>query len=305
MNWIRNRTTLMGLPQDYTYDDLPQVHMWIEGTGATAKLESDGDEGGYKLNSWGGTVGFDVDLTGHFTFGAALSAQYGDLTSSAAEYASGDLDSYYVSLFGRYQQNRWAHTLILTGAKNDATLDRYVDYGSGSYQTKGDTSGHGFGLMYEATYDVPLNEEKSSIFQPLFNASIVQTKMKGYAETGADNAGLKVDKQDWTTGTLALGARWMGLVGTNLFGREALLELRANVAQDLGDDQGETKVGLLARPDFSQTVYGAKVGTTAFQAGIGLSLPVGEQGTVFCNGNADIRSGAHSFNGSLGYRYSF
>jgi hypothetical protein len=61
----------------------------------------------------------------------------------------------------------------------------------------------------------------------------------------------------------------------------------------------------LARPDFSQTVYGAKVGTTAFQAGIGLSLPVGEQGTVFCNGNADIRSGAHSFNGSLGYRYSF
>ena len=166
MNWVRNRTTLMGLPQDYTYDDLPQVHMWIEGTGATAKLESDGDEGGYKLNSWGGTVGFDVDLTEHFTFGAALSAQYGDLTSSAAEYASGDLDSYYVSLFGRYQQNRWAHTLILTGAKNDATLDRYVDYGSGSYQTKGDTDGHGFGVMYELTYDVPLNEEKNSIFQP-------------------------------------------------------------------------------------------------------------------------------------------
>jgi uncharacterized protein with beta-barrel porin domain len=305
LDLIRNRTTLMGVPQDYTYDDLPQVHMWIEGTASSAKLESDGDEGGYKLTTWGGTVGFDVDLTEHFTFGAALSAQYGNLSASAAEYADGDLDSYYVSLFGRYQQNRWAHTLILTGAKNDASLDRYVDYGSGSYQTKGDTDGHGFGIMYEATYDVALNENRSAIFQPLFNASIVQTRMKGYSETGAGNAGLKVGKQDWTTGTLAIGGRWLGLVGTNVFGREALAELRANIAQDLGDDQGETDVAFTGNPKFSQTVYGAKVGKTAFQFGVGLSLPVGEQGTLFCNGNGEIRSGAHAINGSLGYRYSF
>jgi autotransporter-associated beta strand protein len=305
LDLIRNRTTLMGVPQDYTYDDLPQVHMWIEGTASSAKLDSDGDEGGYKLTTWGGTVGFDVDLSEHFTFGAALSAQYGNLSASAAEYADGDLDSYYVSIFGRYQQNRWAHTLILTGAKNDASLDRYVDYGSGAYQTKGDTDGHGFGIMYEATYDVALNENKSAIFQPLFNASIVQTRMKGYSETGAGNAGLKVGKQDWTTGTLAIGGRWLGLVGTNVFGREALAELRANIAQDLGDDQGETDVAFTGNPKFSQTVYGAKVGKTAFQFGVGLSLPVGEQGTLFCNGNGEIRSGAHAINGSLGYRYSF
>jgi uncharacterized protein with beta-barrel porin domain len=247
----------------------------------------------------------DADLTAHFTLGAAFSAQYGDLKSSAAEYASGDLDSYYVSLFARYQENRWAHTLILTSAWNDGSLDRTVDYGSGSYQTKGDTDGHGFGAMYEVTYDVPLNEDRSAIFQPLFNASIVKTSMKGYAETGADNAGLKVGKQEWTTGTLALGARWLGLVGTNLFGRESLLELRANVAQDLGDDQGKTRVGFLENPAFTQTVYGAKVGKTAFQAGVGLSIPVGQQGTIFCNANGDVRDGAHSFNGSLGYSYSF
>jgi uncharacterized protein with beta-barrel porin domain len=305
MGWIRNRTNLMGLPQDYTYDDLPYFHMWIEGSAASAKLNTNGDEGGYKMNSWGGTVGFDADLSEHFTVGAALSAIYGDLSSKAAEYASGDLDSYYISLFGRYQQNRWAHTLILTGAKNDASLDRYVDYGAGSYQTKGDTDGSGFGAMYELTYDVPLDEDRSAIFQPLFNASIVKTTMKGYTETGAGNASLKVGKQEWTTGTLAIGARWMGLVGTNVFGREALLEVRANVAQDLGDDQGETNVGLIGNPKFTQTVYGASEGKTAFQAGIGLSLPVGQQGTIFCNGNADVRSGAHSFNGNIGYRYSF
>jgi uncharacterized protein with beta-barrel porin domain len=295
----------MGLPQDYTHEDLPYYHMWIEGTASTSKLNSEGDEGGYKLNTWGATVGFDADLTSHFTMGAALTAQYGDLTSSAAEYASGDLDSYYISLFGRYQNNRWAHTVILTGAKNDASLNRTVDYGSGSYTTKGDTDGSGFGAMYELTYDIPLDEDKTSMFQPLFNASIVKTSMKSYTESGAGNAGLEVGKQEWTTGTLAVGGRWMGLVGTNVFGREALLEVRANVAQDFGDDQGETKVGFIGNPKFTQTVYGASEGKTAFQAGVGLSLPVGQQGTIFCNGNADIRSGAHSFNGTIGYRYSF
>jgi uncharacterized protein with beta-barrel porin domain len=305
MNWVRNRTNLMGLPQGYTYDDLPSYHMWIEGTASTAKLDTDGDEGGYKMNSWGGTVGFDADLTEHLTVGAALSAIYGDVKSSAAEYASGDLDSYYVSLFARYQKNRWAHTFILTGATNDGSLDRTVDYGNGSYKAKGDTDGSGFGAMYELTYDIPLNEDKSSVFQPLFNASIVKTTMDGYTETEAGNAGLKVGKQEWTTGTLAIGGRWMGLVGTNVFGREALLEVRANVAQDLGDDQGETNVGLIGNPKFTQTVYGAKKGQTAFQLGVGLSLPVGQQGTVFCNGDADVRSGQHSFSGTVGYRYSF
>ncbi|MFR0850697.1 hypothetical protein [Akkermansia sp.] len=34
-------------------------------------------------------------------------------------------------------------------------------------------------------------------------------------------------------------------------------------------------------------------------------MPVGTQGTVFVNGNADIRNGASSVNGSIGYRYDF
>ncbi|PNC82192.1 hypothetical protein CXU01_02290 [Akkermansia muciniphila] len=122
----------------------------------------------------------------------------------SADYLS---DSYYASLFGRYQDRRWAHTLILTGGWNDAKLNRTVNYGEGSYGTQGSTSGWGFGAMYELTYDVYLNENRSSVLQPLFNASVVTTRMDGYEETGAGNAGLNVGRQDWTTGTLALGGR--------------------------------------------------------------------------------------------------
>ncbi|WP_418686964.1 autotransporter-associated beta strand repeat-containing protein, partial [Akkermansia sp.] len=234
MGWIRNRTTLMGVNPAYVNDDLPYFHMWMEGTGSYAKLDTRGDESGYQLTTWGGTVGMDVDLSDHFTMGAAFTANYGDLTASAADSADGHLDSYYANLFGRYQSKRWAHTLILTGGWNDAKLNRTVNYGEGSYRTQGNTNGWGFGAMYELTYDVYLNEDKSSILQPLANASVVTTHMDGYTETGAGNAGLNVGKQEWTTGTVALGGRWMGLVGSNIFGREALAEFRVNAAQDMG-----------------------------------------------------------------------
>ncbi|QHV09354.1 autotransporter domain-containing protein [Akkermansia muciniphila] len=305
MGWIRNRTTLMGVNPAYVNDDLPRFHMWMEGTGSYAKLDTRGDESGYQLTTWGGTVGVDADLSDRLTVGAAFTAGYGDLTASAADSADGRLDSYYASLFGRYQNKRWAHTLILTGGWNDAKLNRTVNYGEGSYGTQGSTSGWGFGAMYELTCDVYLDENRSSVLQPLFNASVVTTRMDGYEETGAGNAGLNVGRQDWTTGTLALGGRWMGLIGSNIFGRESLAEIRVNAAQDLGDRRGETNVSLLGNPGFAQSVRGAKVGTTALQLGAGLSVPVGTKGTIYVNGNADIRDGSSSVNGSVGYRYDF
>ena len=305
MGWIRNRITLMGVNPAYVNDDLPRFHMWMEGTGSYAKLDTRGDESGYQLTTWGGTVGVDADLSDRLTVGAAFTAGYGDLTAGAADSADGRLDSYYASLFGRYQNKRWAHTLILTGGWNDAKLNLPVNYGEGSYGTQGSTSGWGLGAMYELTYDVYLNENRSSVLQPLFNASVVTTRMDGYEETGAGNAGLNVGRQDWTTGTLALGGRWMGLVGSNIFGREALAEIRVNAAQDLGDRRGETNVSLLGNPGFAQSVRGAKTGTTALQLGAGLSVPVGTKGTIYVNGNADIRDGSSSVSGSVGYRYDF
>ena len=306
MLWVRNRVAQMGVNPAYVNEDMPYFHMWMQGTGSYAKLDTKGDESGYKLTTWGGTVGMDVDLSDRFTLGAAFTANYGSLSASAADTADGDLDSYYVNLFARYQSRNWSHLLVLTGGWNDAKLTRTVDYGTGSYQGYGSTTGAGFGAMYELAYDIPLNEDKSVVLQPLFNASIVTTRMDGYRESGsAGNAGLRVEDQELTTGALAVGARLSGLVGSNIFGREALGEVRVNVSQDMGDRRGQANVGFLADPGYTRPVYGAKVGSTAFQAGVGLSVPVGYQGVIFMEGNADIRSGSSSLNGSIGYRYNF
>lgn len=280
-------------------------HFWIEGNGGYNHLRTRSDKGGYKLSTWGGTVGADLVVDKDLTFGAAFTANTGDLRSEAAERATGDLDSLYLNLFGHYQDDAWGHTLVITGTTTDASLDRTVNYGEGSYRTHGDTNGYGFGALYELTYDIALNDRGTNLLQPLFNASIVRTQLDAYNESGAGNAGLNVGKQEWTTGMLALGARWSGTFGTKTIGQTIFGELRAAVSQEFGDKQGKTAVSFAGAPNFGQNVYGAKEGATAFQISGGLSTKVSDNGSVYVNAGAEVRNSANAVHGNLGYRYSF
>lgn len=303
--WIRNRTNQMGVNQGLINEDLPYFNAWIQGNGSYLKLDESGDKSGYTLNSWGGTVGMDVDLNESFTFGAAVTADYGTLKARAADTAKGDMDTWYANLFARLQRKNWGHTLILTGAWTDSSLDRTVDAASSGYTTHGKTNGTSFGAMYEGTYDIALNAKKTAVFQPVVNAGIYSSRVDGYDETGAGNAGLRVSKMDETVGTIAVGGRLMGMVGNNLFGREVLGELRVMVSQDMGGMSRSATVGYLQNPAFTSNVVGVKEGRTAVQLGAGINVPVGTNSSIFADANADIRSRSTSLNGNIGYRYNF
>lgn len=300
--WIRNRTVGMGISPDYVHEDLPYVNGWIQANGGTNRISADGDEAGYNLNTFGGTVGFDMDMSSHTTWGFAFTANYNKLTANGAESAKGRNDAYYANLFLRTQNKRWSNTFILTGGWNDAKLDRTVSAPGVSYVTQGSTQGSTFGAMYEATYDYVLNENKTSILQPLLNLSFSSATMDAYTEEGAGNANLHVDESKNTYGTIAIGARLLGTVGENLFGRSAMGELRLQVAQDVGDDTNTAKVGL---GGIQREVIGTKVGKTAVQIGAGISIPVTEKGSIYMDVNTDFRSNATNVNGSIGYRINF
>ena len=70
----------------------------------------------------------------------------------------------------------------------------------------------------------------------------------------------------------------MGLVGSNIFGREALAEIRVNAAQDLGDRRGETNVSLLGNPGFAQSVRGGESGNDGAVAGSRTERAGGNEG---------------------------
>lgn len=303
MGWIRNRTVGMGISPDFAHEGLPYINGWIQANGGTNRLSDDGQEAGYTMNTFGGSFGFDVDMSPRLTWGFAFTANYNKLTATGADTAKGHNDAYYANLFLRMQNKKWANTFILTGGFNQAKLDRTVSAPGVAYSTHGTTDGNSVGFMYEATYDYALNEDKTRIFQPLINLSFASSSMKGYQEEGAGDAGLHVDDMDASYGAISVGARLMGLVGQNTFARAAMGELRLQVVQDIGDDTNEISVGMIGSERFKVT--GTKVGKTALQIGAGLSVPVTEKASLYFDLNTDFRSKATSVNGSVGYRINF
>lgn len=303
MGWIRNRTVGMGISPDFAHEGLPYINGWIQANGGTNRLSDDGQEAGYTMNTFGGSFGFDVDMSPRLTWGFAFTANYNKLTATGADTAKGHNDAYYANVFLRMQNKKWANTFILTGGFNQAKLDRTVSAPGVAYSTHGTTDGNSVGFMYEATYDYALNEDKTRIFQPLINLSFASSSMKGYQEEGAGDAGLHVDDMDASYGAISVGARLMGLVGQNTFARAAMGELRLQVVQDIGDDTNEISVGMIGSERFKVT--GTKVGKTALQIGAGLSIPVTEKGSLYFDLNTDFRSKATSVNGSVGYRINF
>lgn len=304
---IRNRMTTMGAGEGCVPSELPYCNMWFNADGSHLKLDSDGREAGYTLNSWGGTLGVDCDFSERITAGAAFSVQSGDLSSGAAESAKGDLDSFYVNLFLRAQVKRWGHAFILTGSRANMSLDRSFSVGSDYYTSRGTTNGTAIGAMYELSYDIPLDVESRTLpmLQPLLNVSWTSSSVDAYSETGLGDAGLHVGKQDVSFATIGLGARYLADVGHNIFNRKGIFEARAMLLQDMGDRRGEADVAMLAAPSQAFGVRGAEPGSTRIEVGAGLTIPAGMNSDVFVNANAEFCSGATGVSGAVGYRYQF
>ncbi len=282
-------------------------HVWVEGTSFFSEQHSVGDESGYRLNSWGGAVGIDAQVDAHWSVGVSLSASYGDLEARAADYAKGDLDTYTVSFWSQAKNGRWGNTLLFTLGTNEADLKRTVNYGAGSYTATSNTSGSSLGAMWELTYDFhPVKDNKSNILQPLFNVAVMHTSMDGFSEKNAGNVGLAAEKQTRDTVTLGLGLRWLAAINSaKAVNRTVSTEVHANVAQDMGDRRSVANVALLADPNFTQSVYGSKTGSTAFQFGAGVNVPVTPNSQIYVNAGGELREHANAWNAALGVRMGF
>ena len=302
---IRNRTTTMGLAECTTHEGLPYVNAWVNAEGDYRKLDADGTLAGYTLSSWGGTIGCDVDLTGRLTVGAAFTVLHGEFTSHSADMCEGDLDRDYVSLFARYGYRAWTHTFVATLGFAKSKVDRTVNYGTGSYTTRGDSDGNAFGFLYEVGYTKALNEDASTCLQPIFNVNYRHSSLGGYTEKGGSDAALSVGSADMDAVTFGLGARLQSIVGTSVYNRATLFEGRVLAKLDAGDRDCTTNSSLIG-VSAKRSVKSAEGGAFGVEVGAGLTIPVGETGgSIFMDVTGDFRSGYTEFNGTVGYRFSF
>lgn len=305
MQAIRNRTTTMGVDQSAVNEGMPYFNAWINAEGGNRNLDEDGTSSGYDLSSWGGTVGFDVDFTPRLTAGIAVSSMYGDYTANAPDEAEGDFDTQYVTAFARYGYRSWVHTFVASVGRADATLERTVSHQYGSYRTKGETDGMGFGLMYEVGYVRALNETGTACIQPVMNFALTKASLDGYTEEGSD-AALEVGDIDMTTFTVGAGARIQAIIGENLYNRSSIFECRALAKFRAGDRNAETDVDFAAAAMGAGTVESAEMGNVGIELGAGIVVPLGaDHSSIFADVSAEFSTGYTSVNGTVGYRINF
>ena len=301
---MRTRTASMGSDVT-TAPGTRSYSMWINGEGSYHKLKADGLAPGFTLQGWGGTVGMHAELAPGATVGMAISAMYNDLKTDSADNGRGDLDTTYLSIFGRKTVGAWMHSIVLSGGMADVTLNRTVNHVTGSYSTKGSTDGYAVGLLYELGYSKVLRADGSFILQPVFNVELRHAGVKGYAETGSD-AGLRVDDISQNVLTFGLGARMQRIVGENAFNRAAVLEGRFLLKADAGDNSSKADNALINGAARSAEVESAEVGPVGIEIGAGLTIPVGvKSGTLFVDASVELRDGYTGMDANVGYRINF
>lgn len=300
---LRNRIIQMGggtnagLTTDLDYVGL---QAWGQADAGFISTDGSGDEYGYDYNTWGGTVGFNVDLTANVVVGMAFSAAYGELDVDSADKATGNNDAYYLNLFARYQKNRWVQMLIMTFGSNDMDMDRKV----GSYTGSGSTEGSSLSAYYEVGYTVGLNYEFTHILQPMLSFSIASAKVDGYTETGSiGNTALKYDGDSFVYGTVGIGARYQGVMYESVHERNAVLEARAIITKDFGDATDEAMVAIGNSELYK--VNGADSTGTGFELGAGVSIPVEQHTTVYADADVTFRPDSTAFRGNIGLRFDF
>ncbi len=295
---LRNRIIQMGHAEGIETETA--WHAWIEADGAYNDISGD-DAAGYEFTTWGGTVGVHADV-GNFSFGAAVSAAYGELKADTVDNAEGNNDTITISAFARHQSKNWVQMGVLSFGMNEMDMERSVH----EYSATADTEGHTITAYYEAGYAIALGESGRQVIQPLVSLTLTSATLEGFSESGSiGNAGLVMEDEDYFYGSLGIGARYQAVLSQDVNERISFLELRARFVQDFGDDTHEASVRFVGTPGHSFMLQGTEVGSFGFQFGAGISVPLGQQTTFFADVDADIRDNATSVSGGMGVRVAF
>ncbi len=279
---------------------------WISAEGGYSSLSTDGTASGHDLTSTGASIGAEGNVGETWRFGAAFTLVKGDLSSDAPDRGDGDMTSYYGSFYANSNSGRWAHNIVATIGKLDASLERTVTTNTSGdyYKTKGDTDGMSFALSYELGYTYDLNEEATSTIQPLVALSYINSSISGYTEKGSD-AALTVGDQKNNYVTLGVGVQYDTIVGGAIYNRESLLTTRMLLNIDAGDRMVEADVKLAAMNGSTYTIKGSEPGAIGLEFGLGLDVPVSESSSLFVDVSCEFRSKMTDVSGGIGYRFSF
>lgn len=301
VNTLRNRATSIGLrsPNEVLRDE--EYNVWGLGLASQSSLSSDGNVPGYDKDTWGGMIGFDMPVSSDLAWGMSFSYTNSDISVKNGDSIT--LDSYFMDVFARYQQDHWSYTGIFTLGMGSGDTERRVDAGDIGGTARGSSDSVTFSLYGEAGYDILLQE--NWVIQPFGSVLLGNYHTDGYSESGLGDAGLKVSSMDHFVTRIGAGARGIYSFAPDSFEQVGRIEVRALVTQDLTDVSPDVSRGFINSSSGTVDAEGSGVGKTAFEIGVGAQIPVAYNVNVFADVSGEFRSEQTSVYGHIGVRVTF
>ena len=164
--------------------EAPRNDEWttfVETTGGSASVDSDGNGSAYSFDSMGVTIGIDRSVSDHFAFGIL-----GSYTNTEANLANGgnlDVDSYKAAIYATAYSNGFYVDGLLGVGYNEYDSKRSslsntspFDYADGS------TDGYELDALINAGYDYRYDQWTLS---PMASIAYTRVNMNGFTETGS------------------------------------------------------------------------------------------------------------------------
>lgn len=173
------------------------TRVWGQGFGAYAEQDTRDGFAGYDATTYGTAVGIDTtDMYDNGMIGAAFSYANTSVESDNSNSTETDIDSYQVTLYGGFDvaPDTYINAMASYTYSQNEHVRRNVG-GNPALTARADYEGQQGAARLEIGHR--FNVSDNVMFTPSFAADYTHGRLDAYSETGAGNAGLRVETDNY------------------------------------------------------------------------------------------------------------
>jgi outer membrane autotransporter protein len=272
----------------------PNAGIWFQVLGGKGEVKGDGNGSGSDYSSTAFLAGYDAMVSADWLMGVAVG--YGKTQWDAEVPATGNVDSPYAALYGRYSSGPWQIRLNGGYADNRFETTRTIALGATSSQARSKHSGQEWSGAAEAEY--ALTEAAGWAVKPLAAVRYAYLDEDGFTESGSA-AALKVNGRSTQQANLGIGSRFVRGFDED----KGSLELRAMVTHLAGDTDAPVTASFVGG-NSTFNVDGTPLRRTALVLGAGISHQIANKLSAYADLGYETRgNGQNNAVVALGLQY--
>lgn len=260
---------------------IPTTGVWFQVLGGKGEVKGDGNGSGSDYGSTAFLAGYDAMLDANWLMGVAVG--YGKTQWDAVVPATGNVDTPYAALYGRYTSGPWQVRMNGSFADNQFDTTRTVVLGATSSQAHSKHKGQEWSAAVEAEYAA--GSYSGWEVRPLAAIRYAYLNEEGFSESGSA-AALRIRGRSTQQANLGVGSRFI----RGFDNEQGSFEIRAMLTHLAGDTDAPITASFVGQ-SHRFNVDGTPLRRTALVIGSGISYQIARKLSAFADLGYETRGG--------------